>query len=465
MTERNWRVAVVGAGPSGLYGVDALVKRGASVDVFERQFAPFGLVRYGVAPDHQKIKKTQAVFERILNQPAVRFFGNVKVGEDISLEELKKHYDQILIAMGSSGARGLGIPGEHLSGSWSATELVNWYNGHPEFVDLAPDLSSERAVVVGVGNVAIDVARVLLRNPEELAPTDIPQHALSALKMSQIREVLLLARRGPDQSAFDEKEVRELAALEGISVEVDGPFAEKKTHRSEFIAALPRIRELSEGKRVVLRFCASPVELLGSGSLAPGRVEKVRVEENVLVEEGDRVRAVGTGKFEILDAGLVVRAVGYQGEGLKGVPFSEETGTIPHQDGRVLSEPGGDRIAGLYVTGWIKRGPTGLIGTNKSCAVETVEAMEADLDQVRPERDPGEVLTLLGERGIRFISAEDWKLLDAHELESGRTQGKVRVKLLSTDEAFQVLGAPITGRSRVRATKEGDALPASEKVS
>lgn len=457
MSERDWRVAVVGAGPSGLYGADALLKRGARVDVFEKQFAPFGLVRYGVAPDHQKIKRTQVVFEKVLSHPHLRLFANVSVGTDVQADELLELYDQVLVTMGSSGARALGVPGEELPGSTSATEIVNWYNGHPDFVDRAPDLSHRRAVVIGMGNVAIDVARILLRNSEDLAKTDIAAPALEVLSRGSVQEVVLLARRGPNQAAFDDKEVRELAALPGVELGVDGYISKRKTPKSDFIATFPRAETLTGPRRVILRFCASPVEILGTN-----RVTGVRIERTTLVESAARMKAVGTGDFSTLDAGLVVRAIGYSGVALPSLPFSADTGTIPNEDGRVLTAPDGNRVPGLYVAGWIKRGPTGLIGTNKACAVGTVELMEQDLDQVGPERDDGAIVRLLEDRKVRFLTRKDWAALDRHEVAAGEPLGRPRLKLLSLSDALSVLdeaGAPQNAPSGVRSTQ------LSEKVS
>ncbi len=435
MTGRNWRVAIVGAGPAGMYAADALLKRGASVDVFERQFAPFGLVRYGVAPDHQKIKKTQVVFERILKQSGLRFFGNVSIGDEVTTGELLDLYDQVLITMGSSGARSLNIPGEDLRGSFSATEFVNWYNAHPDWVERTPPLDAKRAVVIGMGNVAIDVARILMRDPEELAATDISPLALEELRKTTRDEVILFARRGPNQAAFDEKEVRELASLRGFEVCVDGYISKRKTPMSEFIAQFPRADQCTGKRRVVLYFCASPVKILGKD-----HVEGIRVERNTLLESAARMRAVGTGKFIEVPTGLVVRSIGYHGVALRGVPFGNDTGTIPNEDGRVLTEHHGEVVPRLYVAGWIKRGPTGLIGTNKSCAVDTVKVMESDLDQVGPLHDPGAIVELLRQRQVRSISAEDWNRLDAYEKEAGARIGKARSKLLSLKEALIVLG-------------------------
>lgn len=429
-------MAVVGAGPAGLYGTEALVKKGAEVHVFERLFAPHGLVRYGVAPDHQKIKKTAAVFDRILALPEVRLFANVNIGVDLSVEELKQHYDQVLITMGSSGARDLGIPGEQLHGSIAAPDFVGWYNGHPDFRDVLPPLDEPVAVIVGIGNVAIDVARILLREPATLAPTDIAPQALEHLRGSRVREVVLLARRGPDQAAFDIKEVRDLAELVPVEVRHLGLRAETSTDKGDFVAQLPHSELHGSGKRAVFRFCTSPREILGNAS---GRVTHLRIEENDLFESASSLRAVGSGRTETLDTGLVIRAIGYRGTELPGVPFEPSSGTIPNEQGAVLTHPGGQRIRKLYVAGWIKRGPTGLIGTNKADAVETVQVMEASLRHMGPERDVSELDDLLQARGVAVIDHAAWQRLDAWEREQGAQEGRVRRKIATAEEALDIL--------------------------
>lgn len=428
-------MAVVGAGPAGLYGAEALVKKGAQVDVFERLFAPHGLVRYGVAPDHQKIKRTTAVFDRILALPEVRLRANVQIGVDLSVAELVDHYDQVLIAMGSAGARDLGIPGEGLLGSLAAPDFVGWYNGHPDFRGILPPLDDPVAIIVGVGNVAIDVARILLRDPSTLAETDIARSALEHLRTSRIREVVLLARRGPDQAAFDVKEVRDLMEVAAVEVRHLGLRGERSTDKGELIASLPEAHLHGSSRRAVFRFCSSPREIIGEGD----RVRQVRIEENDLVESASRLRAVGRGKTETLDAGLIIRAIGYRGHELPGVPFESGSGTIPNDRGAVLTHPGGERVRQLYVAGWIKRGPTGLIGTNKADAVETVQTMEAALRHMGPAHDPEELDALLVERGVHEIDYAGWQRLDAWEKQAGALAGAVRIKLATAEEALDVL--------------------------
>lgn len=455
LTGPRLRVAVLGAGPAGLYAAEALVRHRAEVDLIERLFAPEGLVRYGVAPDHQKIKRSVAVFERILRHPHVHFVGGVEVGRDVSIPELLGLYDQVVIAIGSSGARRLDIPGEDLRGSLSATELVGWYSAHPDHTALEPPLDAERVVVVGAGNVALDVARVLLRDREVLRSTDIAPGALSALEAGQVREVVVLARRGPEHAAFDDRELRALVELPEIDVVVSLPDG-YSFEETSVLGRLPRVRlehlvtgqlPMRAGKgRVILTFLASPSELLGDA----GRVEKVRI-------------ARGERTIE-LEAGLVVRAIGYRGAPLSTVAFDAARGTIPHQRGRVLASLGGAQVPGLYVTGWIKRGPTGLIGTNRADAVETVQSMIEDsagrlTEAVLGPDDEEEVLVrdafaesqlgrLLGERGVRVVGIDDWHRIDAWEIAEGARTGAVRRKVASLEEALLLLSGPAATRGR-----------------
>lgn len=453
--EPRLRAAVLGAGPAGLYAAEALVRHGAEVDLIERLFAPEGLVRYGVAPDHQKIKRSVAVFERILRHPHVHFVGGLEVGRHVTVTELTALYDQLVIAVGCSGTRRLDIPGEDLSGSLSATELVGWYSAHPDHTDLDPPLDTGRAVVVGAGNVALDVARVLLRDREVLRATDIAPAAFRALEASRIREVVVLARRGPEHAAFDDRELRALVELPEIEVVVSVPEG-YPLDDSSHLGRLPRVpleqvRSLAPLSaagpgRVILAFCAAPAEIIG----ASGRVAELRVHR------GDRVVEI--------EAGLVVRAIGYRGAPLSGVPFDTARGTIPHDRGRVLDAPGGAVVRGLYVAGWIKRGPTGLIGTNRADAVETVHAMIEDAGGrlseavLGPESDREPLVReafastglgrLLGERGIRVVSIDDWHRIDAWEIAEGARVGAVRRKVTSLGEAFALLDGPEPTPSR-----------------
>ena len=444
----------MGSGPAGFYTAEWLLRAkdlAVEVDLLERFPAPFGLVRFGVAPDHQKIKKVSAAFERTANNPGFRFLGNVNVGSDVSAEELKNHYDQVVYAYGSATDRRLGVPGEDLLGSHPATAFVGWYNAHPDFVSEQYDLSCERAVVVGMGNVAMDVTRVIIRSPDELATTDIAPYALTALRSSRVREIVLLGRRGPAQAAFDQGELQDIAELEGVDVIVDREHAQAAVAESAELDAAARknaayMAQLAERgptgapRRVVLRFLVSPVELLAEG----GRVNGVRIEQNELVKRADgSVSARGTGRHEVLPAGLVMRSIGYQGTALPGVPYDERAGVIPNAQGRVKTSSGGEVIPGVYAVGWIKRGPTGLIGTNKNDAKETADRMLEDVPNLTPVADEyrsrGAIDELLRGRGVRAVSFVDWRRIDAAELALGKQAGKVREKFSSAAEMLAIL--------------------------
>lgn len=437
-------MAIVGSGPAGFYASEFLLRAGLAVDLYERLPAPFGLVRYGVAPDHQSIKRVAAAFDRTAKHPKFRFRGNVDVGHSLSVLQLRRSYDAVVLAYGAATDRKLGVPGEQLRGSHAATAFVAWYNAHPDFVSQRFDLNHERAVVVGMGNVALDVARVLVRTPAELADTDIYGPALLALRESRIREVVLLGRRGARQAAFDQGELADIVALEGVSVSVEGDTnfmprddADHATRKNlEYLASLPRT-PASDKRRVRLRFLASPAELVGSGD----RVEALRIEENELIDKDGQVSARGTGRFERIDTGLVIRSIGYQGTPLPGVPFDAKRALIPNQAGRVLAEDG-TPDPGLYVTGWIKRGPTGLIGTNKACAKETTDRLLEDLATLpKPALELGAVDAVLADAKIRVVSYDDWRGLDATELERGKLAGKLREKIPSIGQMLALLGA------------------------
>jgi ferredoxin/flavodoxin---NADP+ reductase len=422
------RVAVVGSGPAGFYAAGALLVADVpvEVDMIERLPTPWGLVRLGVAPDHPKIKSVSRAFEKIALQPGFRFLGNVEVGRDVSNEELLEHYDAVVYAVGAQSDRRMGIPGEDLPGSWAATEFVAWYNGHPDFQELQFDLSGERAVVIGNGNVAVDVARMLALTPDELAGTDTTDAATDALNGAGIREIVMVGRRGPAQAAFTTPELHELGELAGADVIVDPADlvgAEPTDTNSERNLEVLReyaVREPSgKPKRLVLRFFWSPVRLLGES-----QVTGVELVRNVLDAD---MRAVPTDDHETLDAGIVFRSVGYRGVELPGVPFDERTGTVPNERGRV--EPG------VYVAGWIKRGPSGVIGTNKKDATETVELLLEDLrDAPRKDRPREEIEALLVERGVRLVLYPGWTSIDELERAAGEKLGRPRVKLCSWDE-------------------------------
>jgi ferredoxin/flavodoxin---NADP+ reductase len=452
------RVAVIGAGPAGFYAAEALLRSESpvvEVDLFDRLPTPFGLVRSGVAPDHQKIKNVTRVFEKVAAHERFRFFGNVCFGEHLRLADLADHYHQILFTTGAQTDRSLGIPGEDLRGSHSATEFVAWYNGHPEFADLSFDLSCERAVVVGIGNVAVDVARILCRTPEELAATDIADYALEALRASRVREVVMLGRRGPAQAAFTLPEVKELGEMQDADVAARpeetaldplSQAAMDQQNDRQVMKMVSIVQEYAQrppagkSKRITLRFLVSPVEIHGDAS---GGVRGVRIVRNELVETRGRLSPKPTDHHEEIEAGLVFRSVGYRGVPLADLPFREDWAVVPNELGRVTGDDGGP-VPGLYVAGWIKRGPTGVIGTNKPDAQETVAAMLADaasgalLAPAQPAPEAAEAL--IRARQPVCFSYADWRALDAHETALGAAAGRPRVKLTRLEEMLVAIG-------------------------
>jgi ferredoxin--NADP+ reductase len=450
------RVAVVGSGPSGFYAADHLFKQAdltVKVDLFERLPTPYGLVRGGVAPDHPKIKSVTRTYEKIAARTGFRFLGNVEIGRDLSIDELRQHYHAVVIAVGAQSDRALGIAGEDLPGSHAATEFVGWYNGHPDYQHYHFDLSAERAVVIGVGNVAMDVARILSRTCDELAQTDIADGALAALDASRVREVILVGRRGPAQAAFTPAELGELgelaeadvfvapedAALDPLSAAwlatADDRDAEKNVALlAEYAQRAPH----GKPRRVVLRFLASPVEIVGTD-----RVEGIRLVKNVLVAKPDgSLAAQATDQSEVIPCGLVFRSVGYKGVALPGLPFDPKAGVIPHHRGRVIDA---DHV---YVTGWIKRGPSGIIGTNRPDSVETVESLLEDLRAgaltLPTPPSAAAIDALLAERGVSVVSFADWQRLDKLEQEAGALAGRPRRKLTSVASMLDALGKPAT---------------------
>ncbi len=440
MTDRPFRVAVVGSGPAGFYAAGALLASEdprVEVDLIERLPTPWGLVRLGVAPDHPKIKDVSRAFEKIAARPGFRFLGNVELGRDLTPDDLARLYDAVVYAVGAQTDRHLGIPGEDLPGSWPATAFVAWYNAHPDFQDLPFDLSGERAVVIGNGNVAVDVARMLALTAEELAPTDTTDEAIAAIAGSGFREILMLGRRGPVQGAFTTPELIELGELAGTDVVVDPAELElDPASEAELEAGTPIrrrnmdvLREFAtrepagKPRTLRLRFRVSPVAILGDD-----RVEAIEVVHNELVPDGrGSVKAVPTEHREVIPCSVVFRSVGYRGVPLAGVPFDEGRATIANESGRVTG------CTGVYCAGWIKRGPTGVIGTNKKDAAETVELLLEDARSGAlpraPEATAEAVDALLAERGVEVVMYPGWELIDKLETERGAPHGRPRVKL------------------------------------
>ncbi|HQY90234.1 MAG: FAD-dependent oxidoreductase [Caldilinea sp.] len=454
-TERPLRAAIVGAGPSGFYTAAALLKQEATitVDMFERLIAQRGLVRYGVAPDHQNIKAVAKTYDRTAAEPSFRYFGNVEFGKDITHDELKKHYDVIFYTTGAQSDRHLGIPGEDLPNSMSATEFVAWYNGHPDYQHLAIDLSCEAAIVVGVGNVAMDVARILAKSVDELADTDIADYALAALAKSNIKDIYIVARRGPAQVKFTNAEIREMGHLaitdaivldselrldRASSAAIEGDTSMQKN--LDYLRAFAEIGATGKPRRVHFRFLLSPVEIIGEN----GKIVAVKLEKNELRPSvsGD-IKPSGAGQYETIPAGLVLRSVGYKGVPLEGVPFDQRHGVIPNEVGRVTDLDTGKTVTGEYVAGWIKRGPNGVIGTNKPDAIESVNSMLEDLQKGKltpaPEPDPTAVPALLHARGVRYVTQEEWKSIEAKEVADGKARGKPRIKIVEPEAMLAML--------------------------
>ncbi|RYF60913.1 MAG: 4Fe-4S dicluster domain-containing protein [Comamonadaceae bacterium] len=438
------RVAIVGSGPSACYAAEELLRRAdVEVEMFERLPTPWGLVRAGVAPDHQGTKGVTEIFEAEFQRDAFQYYLNVEVGTHIAHDELLAHHHAVIYAVGAKTDRHLDIPGESLPGSHSATEFVAWYNGNPDHADAEFDLSGDRAVIVGNGNVALDVARILLVGSEQLGETDIADHALEELRKSNIREVVLIGRRGPVQAAYSSPEFLALGHLSGIDVVVDekdleldpvsqvvleDPEVEPSLALKVALAREYANRPLDPShKRIVFRYLASPVELIGTD-----RVGAVRIAKNELVATDGAVNAVTTDNTETLDTSLVLRSIGYRGEPVSDLPFDERSGTIPNEGGRVLN--GSDSLTGVYVTGWIKRGPRGVIGTNKIDAQETVNHLLDDFiagTLKAPAHDRGSLLALVQQRQPDALDRDAWRAIDTTEREQGKTAGRPRVKFTS----------------------------------
>lgn len=444
-------VAIVGSGPSGFYAAEALMRSGlpVRVDMFERLPTPYGLVRSGVAPDHQKLKQPMQVFERIARTPEFSFLGNVTIGVDVSIEELRAAYHAIIFACGAQNDRRMDIPGEDLAGSHTATEFVGWYNGHPDYRDRQFDLQQEVVAIIGQGNVAVDVCRILTRPVDELRKSDIAEHALDALSRSRVREVHLIGRRGPAQAKFTAKELRELVGLTGAVATVDpeqlrlSPVCEAELASNtnviaqknlEIFRSIEKNTSQDDLRRIHFRFLSSPVAVHGGE-----RVEKLSLVGNRLNGEPFRQGAIATGKIEELACGLVFRSIGYKGVPIPGLPFDPVKGVLPNTSGRIVD--GESALPGLYVTGWLKRGPSGIIGTNRADSLETVEALLADLSGKGSKYAPGleGVMPILDRRCGKVVYLSDWLSIDAAETARGVGRGKPREKFTRVEEMLSVV--------------------------
>lgn len=428
-------VAVIGAGPSGFYTVDALLKadKDIRVDIIERLPTPFGLIRGGVAPDHQTTKKVARVYEKTALTDGVGYFGNVEVGRDVTIAELQEMYDAIVLAVGAPRDRKLGIPGEDKTGVFGSADFVGWYNGHPDFTDLAPDLNTNTVVVIGQGNVAVDTARVLVKTPKEMTETDIADHAADAIAASPITDVYMVGRRGPIEAKFTNVELREMGKLEDcqpvidpaqLPDEVTGDWSDRDLRLKERNLAtmkeFPDVDPAGKSKRVHFTFFAKPVEILGGDKVEGIRMEHTRVEDG---------RSVGTGEFFEIECGLVIPAIGYFSDPFPGVPFDADNGIVVHDEGRV-----GD---GIYAVGWIKRGPTGVIGTNKPDGdIAATQIVEDIADGTKPGREALEAL--LEDRSVRHLRYQDWQTIDAAEVAAAKP-GAPRRKFVTIDSMLAAL--------------------------
>lgn len=441
---RPLRVAIVGAGPAGIYAADALMKSDTdvSIDLFERMPAPFGLIRYGVAPDHPRIKGIITALHKVLDKPQVRLLGNIDYGTDITLDDLRRFYDAVIFSTGANADRALNIPGIDLDGSYGAADFVSWYDGHPDVPRTWP-LDAEKVAVLGVGNVALDVARVLAKTGDELLPTEIPANVYEGLKTNKATEVHVFGRRGPAQAKFTPLELRELdhspnieviVAPEDIDYDEGSEQARRSSKQVDMVANTLQdwaIRDAgNRPHKLFLHFFESPTEILGED----GKVTGLRTERTELDGTGN---VKGTGNYNTWDVQAVYRAVGYLSQNISQLPFDEQAGTIPNEAGRV--QENGAHVPGTYVTGWIKRGPIGLIGHTKSDAAQTVAHLLSDLDRlpVPESSDPDALLTHLADRGVEVVTWDGFERLDAHEVALGQAAGRERIKVVVREEMLR----------------------------
>lgn len=453
-----YRIAIIGSGPAGFFAADQLLKNSdfnIEVDIYDKLPTPFGLVRSGVAPDHQKIKTVTKVYDKIASNPRFRFFGLIEYGNHIKLEDLKLHYHQVLFATGAQTDRRMNIPGEDLNRSHTATEFVAWYNGHPDFADLDFDLSVEKIAIIGMGNVAVDVARILCRSKEELSKTDIAGYAFDKLINSNVKEVYMIGRRGPAQAAFTNPELKELGNMEISDCLIPKVEAQLDELTSSYLLDNPdrstskKVELISEysdhtkskDKCITIRFLLSPTELISDEN---GNIKAIKLVKNKLTRSDDgSLRPKATDEHEILDVDMVFRSIGYRGVPLPGIPFKESWGTIPNKDGRITDISEENTLTGLYCTGWIKRGPSGVIGTNKPDSAETVVKMIEDLNQNKtflPENPSADKIeSLIKERNPEYIDYEDWLKIDAEEVAKGKEEGRPRVKFTNIEDVKKLL--------------------------
>ncbi len=443
----SYKVAIIGSGPSAFYAAQALFKSELTiqVDMFEKLPTPFGLLRGGVAPDHQQMKTVAKSYEKIAQHESFRFFGNVEIGKDITFEHLKKHYNSVVVAVGAETDRKMNIPGEDTDGSHTATEFVAWYNGQPSYQSKTFNLDGTSAIIIGQGNVAVDVTRILAKPISELQKTDITQNAINHLKDSRITDIYMIGRRGPAQSAFTVLELKELGHIEGVNLKIHDELQLSKEDNEELeqsskarknieeLKSLKANENMKNKKTIHILFYSSPVEIIEEN----GGIKKVRFEKNRLEGSAGTQKARPTGETFDIDCDLLLRSIGYRGVPFKGLPFDDRSGTIPNDKGQVIRMDG-SIIDNVFVTGWIKRGPSGVIGTNRSDSIETITTCLAQLQNTSIE-DPKDIELILSEQNIQYLSYADWKIIDEYEVSQGEKVGKPREKLTSIEEILSIL--------------------------